>query len=81
MSIASQFLGCGVSLFMRHHSYSSVNALFNSETATSLLIPTQCTVLSSVYMYVSPEATEDGGSLENKANNVGPKTEPCGTPT
>ena len=58
---------------MRHHSYSSVNALqlFN-------IVPNSvyCGVVS-----VSPEATEDGRSLENKANNVGPKTEPCGTPT
>ena len=69
------------SLFMRHHSYSSANTLFNSETVIFSLFPTQYTVMSSAYMYVSPEATQDGRSLENIANNVGPNTEPCGTPT
>ena len=45
------------------------------------MFPTQYTVMSLAYMYVSPEATEDGRSLENIANNVGPNTEPCGTAT
>ena len=55
-----------MSLFLRHHSCSSVDALFNSETATFPLFPTQYTEVSSAYMYVSSEATEDGRSLKIK---------------
>ena len=77
MNIASYFLGCGVSLFMRHQ------ALL---TLCSILKPlhTHCYQHSTLWYRQRThifEATEVGKLLENKANNVCSKTEPCGTPT
>ena len=46
----------------------------------SLFSAIQYIVVSSAYRYVSAELSDFGRSFVKSENNVGPRTDPCGTP-
>ena len=80
MIIALHFSGCGTIEFLSHHSWSSARTLFSEFVSKSIVSAIQYIVVSSAYRQVSAECSDFGRSFVKRENNVGPRTDPCGTP-
>ena len=80
MIIAIHFSGCGTIEFLSHHTWRSARTLFREFVSKFIVSAIQYIVVSSAYRYVSAERSDFGRSFVKRENNVGPRTDPCGTP-
>ena len=72
--IALHFSGCGIITVQLGHCLACLLV------SKSIVPATQYIVVSSAYRYVSADFNEFGRSFMKSENNVGPRTDPCGTP-